>query len=235
MSDPATLDLPTAKHAYSFDETTRELLSTVEVFLSPLEGTYYLPRNVVEVAPPSDVGAHARARLNSDGTTWDVVPDFRRVMLWETATCRPVPNTLALGDALPDGVTAEAPPILSSDAPLMNVWDSDARAWRQQPDYSRTPVWSKATAERAANPRPGEPLPDALTVIAPPLAGTHQAPRWNAQRVTWDIVPDDRVATDETADDTQHVVAEPGVEPPVDMLTAPPVADDALTPIPSEA
>lgn len=230
-----TPSLPPSKDAYSFDESTREYLGRVEVFLSPLEGTYYLPRNVVDIAPPANVGTNACARLNADGSAWEVVPDFRRGMLWETATCRPIPNTLALGDVLPDGLTTEAPPIVSSDSPLMNVWDNDARAWRQRPDYSRTPVWSKATAERAANPLPGEPLPDALTVIAPPLASTHQAPRWNAQRATWDIVPDDGGATDETADDTQHVVAEPGVEPPVDMLTAPPVADDALTPIPSEA
>jgi hypothetical protein len=234
MSDPATLDLPTAKLAYSFDEVTREFLGTVEVFLSPLEGTYYLPRNVVEVAPPSDVGAHARARLNGDSTAWDVVPDYRRVMLWDTATCRPVPNTLALGDALPEGVTADAPPILSSDTPLRNVWDSDARAWRQQPDYSRAPVWSKATAQRATNPPPGEPLPDALTAIAPPHAGAHQAPRWNAQHAAWDLVPDYRGVTYWMADGAPHVITELGVELPADALTAPPT-DDATTSIPSEA
>jgi hypothetical protein len=234
MSDSDPLELPHATHAYSFDDTTRELLGTVEVFLSPLEGTYYLPRNVVAIAPPIDVGAHARARLHEDGAAWEIVPDFRRVMLWETATCRPVPNTLALGDVLPEGVTADAPPILSSDAPLMNVWDHNARAWRQEPDYSRTPVWFKATAQRAANPPPGEPLPDALTVIAPPHADAHQAPCWNAQHAAWDLVPDYRGVTYWTADGAQHVITELGVELPADALNAPPAAD-AITSTLSEA
>lgn len=226
MSDIDTTSLPTSKDAYSFDDTTREYLGRVEVFLSPLEATYYLPRNVVEVAPPMDLGIHERARLNVDVSAWEVVPDFRRVMLWDTATCTPIANVLALGERVPDGATAEAPPILSHDTPLTNVWDSNAKMWRQLPDYSRTPVWSKATGQRAASPAPRDPLPDTLTVIAPPSVSAHQAPQWNALRDSWDIVLDYRGASYWTADGAPHVITELGVEPPADALTVPPTPDE---------
>jgi hypothetical protein len=202
MSDTDTPPLPASKDAFSFDATTREYLGPVQVFLSPLEATYYLPHNVVTIAPPDEVGAYERARLNADGDAWDVVTDYRRAMLWDTATCTPIPNTLALGDALPNGATAEPPPLLSHDTPLTNVWDAEALVWQQLPDYSRVPVWSKATGLRVASPKPRDPLPDTLTVIAPPALTAHQAAQWNAQHNGWDIVdepldtaPDDSTAT----------------------------------------
>lgn len=234
MSSTDTTPLPASKDAYSFDDTTREYLGVVEVFLSPLEGTYFLPRNVVDIAPPTDTDLHERARLNAKSTAWNIVPDFRRCMLWNTLTCNPMPNRLALGDALPQGATADAPPVLSSDQPLMNVWDDDTRAWSQRPDVSRTPVWSKDTAHIAASPPPGEALPDTLTVIAPPTIDRHQAPRWNAQHSGWDIVPDYRGFTYWTADGLRHDITELGVEPPTDALSAPPpVAADNLSPAPT--
>lgn len=226
MSDIDTTSLPASKDAYSFDDMTREYLGRVEVFLSPLEMTYYFPRNVVDVAPPADLGVHERARLSEDGTAWDVVPDFRRCMLWDTSTCTPIPNTLVLGEMPPHGTTAEAPPILSHDTPLTNVWDSDTRAWRQLPDYSRTPVWSKATGQHVASPPPRETLPDTLTVIATPKVGEHQAPQWNAQHDGWDVVPDYRGVSYWTADGTHHVITELGIEPPADAFTAPPTPDE---------
>jgi len=233
MSVSDTPSLPASKDAYSFDEATREYLGVVEVFLSPLESAYFLPRNVVEFAPPSDIGTRERARLNAKGTAWEIVPDFRRCMLWNTHTGNPIPNGLALGDALPDGATADAPPVLSSDQPWMNVWDDDARAWRQRADYSRTPVWSKDTAHVAASPSPGEALPDTLTLIAPPLIKEHQAPRWNAQSDGWEIVPDYRGTTYWTADGVRHDITELGVAPPADALSAPPpLPTDDLSPAP---
>jgi hypothetical protein len=227
MSITDTQPLPASKEAYSFDDTTREYLGVVEVFLSPLEGTYYLPLNVVDVAPPTHLAANKRARLNADGTAWEVVPDFRRCMLWDTTTCAPIPNTLVLGEVPAPGVTAESPPVLSSDTPLMNTWDHDAQAWRQRPDYSRTPVWSKATGQRATSPAPEDALSDALTVIAPPTVRRYQAPRWNAQHDGWDIVADYRGVSYWTADGAQHVITGLGVEPPADALTTPPTTDEA--------
>lgn len=226
MSETDTASLPASKDAYSFDETTREYLGRVEVFLSPLEATYFLPRNVVAIAPPEPLGANERARLNADGSAWEIVPDFRRVMLWDTATCTPMANTLALGERVPEGATAEAPPVHRHDTPLTNVWDSDARAWRPLPDYSRTPVWTKATGQRAASPAPREPLPDTLTTIAPPSVSTHQAPQWNAQHDGWDIVPDYRGVSYWTADGAHHVITDLGVAPPAEALTAPPTPDE---------
>ena len=232
MSNSDTLELPSSKHAYSFDEVTREWLGLVEVFLSPLEGRYYLPRNVVDIAPPTIPDPHQRARLNDDGTAWDIVPDFRRVMLWDTTTGLPVANALALSDTLPEGVTAEAPPVFSAHEPLQNVWDHDAHAWRQVPDYSRTPVWSKATAQRVASPIPGEALPDALTTLAPPSIGPHQAARWNTQRDHWERVADFRGFVYWTADGAQHVIDQLGIEPPDGYLTSPP-DDVEATPAPT--
>jgi hypothetical protein len=221
MSNTEPTPLPASKDAYSFDETTREYLGRVEVFLSPLEGKFYLPRNVVDVEPPK-VARYQCARLNAEDTEWEIVSDYRRCMLWDIDTCTPIPNTLTLGDALPANATAEAPPILSSDAPAMNVWDSQAQAWRQRPDYSRRPVWSKDSGQRAPNLAPGEPLPDALTSLSPPHVGEHQAAQWNAQQDGWDIVADYRGVTYWTADGAHHDIDALGVEPPADALTTPP-------------
>lgn len=226
MSSTDATSLPASKDAYSFDETTREYLGRVEVFLSPLEATYFLPRNVVELPPPA-LAANECARINADATAWEVVPDFRRAMLWDIDTCTAVPNTLALGDKPPKTVTAEAPPVLSSDVPRMNVWDADARAWQQVPDYSRTPVWSKETGGHAIALKPREPLPDTLTVIAPPHVGDHQAPRWNAQHDGWDIVADYRGTDYWTADGTHHVITALGEAPPADALLSPPTTTEA--------
>jgi len=241
MSDIDTPKLPASKDAYSFDETTREYLGRVQVFLSPLEATYYLPRNVVEMEPPAQLGANQHARLNADETAWEVVPDFRRCMLWDTDTCRPIPNTLALGDGPPDSATAEAPPVLSDQTPLTNVWDADAHAWRQLPDYSRTPVWSTDTGLRVASPKPRDPLPNTLTVLEPPHIGEHQVARWNALGDGWEIVADYRSFAYWTADGAHHVITALGVEPPADALTAPPSLaldpDDSTAPpvTPTEA
>lgn len=234
MSDTDTAPLPASKDAYSFDDTTREYLGIVEVFLSPLEATYFLPRNVVALAPPTALGPHERARLNADGTAWEIVPDFRRVMLWDTATGTPIANTLSLGEALPPGVTAEPPPVLRSDMPLTNVWDDESDAWRQLPDYSRTPVWSKATGQRAVSPAPREPLPDTLTTRPPPVASTHQALQWNALHDVWELATDYRGVTYWDAEGTPHVITELGIEPPVDARFAPPDTDAIPLP-PSEA
>jgi hypothetical protein len=202
MSDTESPSLPASKNAFSFDDTTREYLGTVQVFLSPLEATYYLPHNVVAMAPPESLGTYERARWNADSNAWEIVADYRRRMLWDTATCTPIPNTLALGDALPQGATVEPPPQLGMDAPLMNVWDAQAQAWQQLPDFSRVPVWAKATGLRATTPQPREALPDTLTVIAPPPLAVHQTAQWNAQHNGWDVVdltpaeaPDDHATT----------------------------------------
>lgn len=214
--------LPLSKDAYSFDLTTREYLCTVKVYLSPEERTYHLPANVVAFAPPANLGPREAARLNATGDAWEIVPHFRGAMLWDVATGRPVPNTLSLGDTPADGITAEPPPVFSDAQPVRNVWNTNARAWQQEPDYSRFPVWWKASGALAPSVPSGRPLPGDLTTLRPPVPGAHQALQWNDEHGTWAFVADYRGFLYWTADGTQHVIQQLGECPPPDHLTAPP-------------
>jgi hypothetical protein len=222
--------LPPSKDAYSFDPTTREYLCPVLVYLSPEEGTYLLPANVVELPTPA-TGARQAARLNAGGNAWDIVPNLRSVMLWDIATGRPVPNTLQLGEMPPAGVTAEPPPVFSDTQPLRNVWNPTARAWQQEPDYSRFPVWWKTTGELAPRVPSGRELPDTLTTQCPPTPGIHQAVQWNDEHATWTFVADYRGFTYWTADGVRHVITQLGDPPPTGYLAAPPADAPATTDI----
>lgn len=217
-----TTDLPRETYAYSFDLTTREYLREVRVYLNPDDGRYHLPINVVDIAPPS-VGAREAARLNAKGDAWEVVPHFRGVMLWDTATGRPVANTLPLGEVPPAGVTAEPPPMFSDAEPVRNVWNPTTRAWQQEPDYSRFTVWWKAAGERAPTVPSGQVLPDTLTTLPPPAPGPHQAVQWNDAHATWALIADYRGVVYWTADGASHAIHQLGVTPPADYLTAPPI------------
>lgn len=214
--------LPASTYAYSFDTTTREYLCAVLVYLSPTEGTYHLPPNVVEAKPPTEMGPHQAARLNATGEAWEIVPNYRGLMLWDIATGRPVPNTLQLGETPPSGVTADPPPVFSDAQPLRNVWNPTARAWQQEPDYSRFPVWWRATGELAPRMPSGHELPDTLTTQGPPTPGAHQAVQWNDEHATWVFVADYRGFTYWTGDGVRHVITQLGDLPPTGYLTAPP-------------
>lgn len=221
-----TNSLPASKHAYSFDLITREYLREVLVYLNPEEGTYYLPANVVDIAPPS-VGAREAARLNPKGDAWEIVVNFRGVMLWDIATGRPVPNTLQLGDVPAAGTTAEPPPIFSDAEPVRNVWNTTSHAWRQEPDYSRFPVWWKATGKLAPAVPSGQPLPGTLTTLSPPIPGVHQTVQWNDEHSVWVLIADFRGFVYWTADGEQHAIGQLGVVPPTGYLTAPPPTSEA--------
>jgi|GEM_PF-1008626 len=214
--------LPASTYAYSFDTITREYLCAVLVYLSPAEGTYHLPPNVVEAKPPAEMGPREAARLNAIGDAWDIVPNYRGVMLWDIATGRPIPNTLQLGELPAAGVTAEPPPVFSDAQPLRNVWNPTAHAWQQEPDYSRFPVWWKATGDLAPRVPSGRDLPDTLTTQCPPTPGTHQAVQWNDAHATWAFVADYRGFTYWTADGVRHVITQLGDPPPTGYLSAPP-------------
>jgi hypothetical protein len=201
LSPPSlTAPLPAFKDAYSFDPITRECLGVVRVYLAAHEGRYYLPDNVVELAPPTDLGPRQAARLNAQGNAWDVVANVRGVMLWDTTTGRPVRNDLSLGEQPPAGVTAVPPPILSDAEPQRVVWNAKAQAWLQEPDYSRFPVWWKASAQPAPRVPSGQPLPETLTTLSPPAFAAHQAPVWSEEQGTWTLLPDDRGLRDDSAD-----------------------------------
>lgn len=227
--------LPLSKDAYSFDRNTREFLCIVLVYLSPEEGTYHLPPNVVEFAPPTGLGPREAVRLNANGDAWEIVPNFRSVMLWDITTCRPVPNMLQLGEAPASGTTAEPPPLFSDAEPVRNVWNTKARAWQQEPDYSRFTVWWKATGEPAPKMPSGQALPDTLTTQCPPVPGPRQALRWNEEHSTWAFIADFRGFTYWTEDGAKHVIDQLGVIPPGPYLTAPPVPTEPPTEPPAAA
>lgn len=228
MSKNEDNPLPEAKDAYSFDHNTRELLGMVRVFLAPIEGKYFLPENVVDVSPIGTLRAREKFRLNAEGDAWEIVNDFRRVMLYATATGRIVPNALALGDALPVGVTAEPPPIHSDQEPIRVVWDSKASAWREESDYSRFAVYDKVTGKMAPHLSPGVALPDTLTFVAPPVPAEHTAPEWSEASGAWTLVADYRGTTYWLADGSEHTIEALGVVPPEGAMKQKP--DEVISP-----
>lgn len=228
MADNDANNLPASKNAFSFDPTTRGYIGVVRVFLSPLEGVYFLPDNVVECAPPTSLAPFTSCRLNDAGDGWDVVSDYRRVMLYDTGTASPVANTLQLGERPAKHHTAVPPAIHSDQVPSRNVWDKKAGAWREEPDYRRHAVFDKATGRRVPTLKAGVPLGDSLTTLQPPLPEPYRGPRWNEQLASWELVPDYRGVTYWLPDGSAHTITELGVETPVDALSEAPQGKDLV-------
>lgn len=158
------------------------------VYLSELEGRYPLPPNTVSTAPAAPAGLYQRHRLSPAKGTWEVVPDYRGVMLYSTDTATPVANTLALGDALPLGCTTSQPIAFLPGDFRRNVWDDARASWRADPDYSAALVWEKATGAIAPRLDAGIELPGQLTTVAPPMTvdGTLQ---WDEAAQRWTVLP----------------------------------------------
>lgn len=220
MSD--TKNLPPTKRAFTFCTKTREYLGELDAYLSPLEGTYPLPSNAVFVEPGVDPGPWKARRLMQDGSTWEVVDDFRYIMLWDIATATPVPNALALGETPSVSTTHLAPPTFDAQDCTCAVWDAKANAWIAAPDYSRRTLWMKATAQRMPSLSPGVALPDTLTTLQPPM-GEHVCAVWNDATQSWETVPDYRGFVYWTEDGVRHEITVLGAEPPTGFLTTPPV------------
>ena len=219
MSD--ITNLPATKRAYIFCTTTREYLGELDAYLSPLEGIYPLPNNAVFVEPEAPPGVRKALRLVADGSRWEIVDDFRYIMLWDTSTARPVANTLSLGERLPAGVTHLTPPAYDPKECKCPVWDEHLDAWIAVPDYSLSALWIKAIAQRAPPLLPGVALPDTLTTLPPPT-GTHTKAVWNDVAGTWDAASDYRGFRYWTPDGVLHEITELGVVPPYDALSSPP-------------
>ncbi|WDM66290.1 phage tail protein [Xanthomonas cucurbitae] len=180
--------LPPTSAAYAFDPTTGEFIGTVTVYLSEMEGRYPLPPNTVAVEPVPAAGLYQRHRLSTATGSWEVVPDYRGVMLYSTDTAAPLANMLTLGDALPKGCTTSQPiAFLPSDF-RRNVWDDARASWRADPDYSAALVWEKATGAIAPRLAAGIALPGQLTTVAPPMTvdGTLQ---WDEAAQGWIVQP----------------------------------------------
>ena len=217
---PDTKNLPPTKRAFIFCTKTREYLGELEAYLSPLEGIYPLPSNAVVVEPGPDPGLLKTWRLLPDGSAWEVVDDFRYIMMWDTSTAYPVPNTLALGEPPSIGTTHRIPPRFEPHECKCPAWDEHLKAWAVVPDYSRNALWVKATAERAPPLPSGARLPDTLTTLPPPT-GNHVAAIWNAVTDTWDAVSDYRGITNGAEDSVSHEIERLEVEPSSANLAAP--------------
>lgn len=215
------LDLPASKTAYVYDSKGREYLGEVQVYLQ-LDRTYALPANVIEAQPPKDLKPYTYPRRNERGDGWDVVSDYRGIMLWNKTTARPVPNTLKLGDPLPESLTVIKPPTFAPDEHKAPKWDSQAQAWGTIPDYSRVPLWVKATAEPCAPLPLGDALPDTLTTLTPPR-GEHIGAVWDEEENCWNAVPDWRGFHYWLSDGSFHSITKLGEEPPEGYLTEPPL------------
>ncbi|GLQ93454.1 phage tail protein [Dyella acidisoli] len=218
---PDTKNLPQTKCAFTFCTKTREYLGELEAYLAPLEGTYPLPNNAVFVEPGADPGLQKARRLTQDGNAWEVVDDFRFIMLWDTSTAHPMPNTLTLGEMPPQGVTHLPPPAYGVQDYKCPAWDAEANAWIAAPDYSRCTLWTKATAQRTSSLLPGVALPDTLTTLQPPM-GEHVRAMWNDAAQAWDAVLDYRGFRYWTKDGVLHEIKELGEVPENNFLTEPP-------------
>lgn len=173
--------------AHSFDPTTLEYLLPVRIY-SDKDGNWLLPENTVTAQPRSLPGELEALVWSRADDTWAVVPDYRRLMLWDTASGRAVPNTLSLGERPNEGTTIGAPIYVRQGTPQRNAWDAVNGTWQLVPDFSGTPVYEKTNGELAASIAPGLPLPANLTTISPPK--THIGPwRFDDPTEQWALEP----------------------------------------------
>lgn len=157
-------------YGHSFDAATGQYLLPVRVYPEG-DGTCPLPHDTVDFPPTEPVGPHQTWRINAARSGWDVVDDFRGVMLWDTASGYPAPNRLALAERPPTGTTTLAPLAVEPGTPLANRWNPQRGAWELVPDYSHTPIWDKATGNVLPLLAAGLALPEAAIDIAPPTGG----------------------------------------------------------------
>ena len=166
------LQTPHEIYGHSFDESTGQYLLPVRVY-PEADGSCPLPLNTVDFPPADPVGPQQAWRINDTRTAWEVVDDFRGVMLWDTTTGYPVANRLALAERPPVGTTPLAPLAVAPGAPVANRWNTQHNAWELVPDYSHTPIWAKSTGGVLPMLPVGEALPATAINIAPPTdAGT---------------------------------------------------------------
>lgn len=158
---------PQEIHGHSFDELTGKYLLPVRIYREA-DGSCPLPHNTVDFPPHGKIEQHETWRINAERTAWDIVPDYRGVMLWDKATAAPVLNELSLAEIPPDTCTLLSPIPISPADPAMNVWCVEEDTWTLGPDFSRTPVWEKSNGAILPMMQPGEPLPASATVKAPP-------------------------------------------------------------------
>ncbi|WP_269792410.1 hypothetical protein [Stenotrophomonas sp. Iso1] len=153
--------------AHSFDPVTREYVLPVKVY-SDGNGGWLLPDNTVLAKPKRATVELEALRLNATGKAWEIVPDYRRRMLWDKATAAVAANDLQLGQVPAAGATHLPPLPIPTGAPQRNAWNARNGSWGLVPDYSAIQLYEKASGQHAAPLEAGTALPPHLTDIAPP-------------------------------------------------------------------
>jgi hypothetical protein len=153
--------------AHSYDPITREYVLPIKVYSDGIGG-WLLPDNTVLAKPKRAAVELEALRLNATGKAWEIVPDYRRRMLWDKGTAAAMANNLQLGQVPADGATHLPPLPIPEGAPQRNAWNAPTDAWGLVPDYSTTQLYDKATGQHAASISAGIALPEQLTDIAPP-------------------------------------------------------------------
>lgn len=178
---------PHETYGHSFDEFTRLYLLPVRIF-PEADGSCPLPENTVDFPPTQKAGPSQMWRINEARSAWELIADHRGAMLWDKHSGAAVLNQLEAGDPLPDDVTNIRPNALPPEEPLMNRWSELDGAWHLVPDYSRMPVWDKATGAVLPMLSPGEPLPATATALPPPRQGGGPW-QYNDVLNAWEPVP----------------------------------------------
>lgn len=166
--------LPRSRTGYVYCPQSSELLGKADIPLSPETGTYPLPAHTTLVAPEGSRMLFQRHRYNTGTGKWELVDDYRFVLLYGKATAQVVANTLQLGDALPDDVTTCAPISVQAGDFQVNMWDGIRNAWALTPDYGGVPLWHKENGSPVPGIASGSPLPGHLTTVRPPLSDSPQ-------------------------------------------------------------
>lgn len=158
-------------YGHSFDEHTGLYLLPVRIF-PEADGSCPLPLNTVDFPPKQKADLHQAWRINEARTGWEIVADYRGAMLWEKATSMAVPNLLEIGETPAPSLTLHAPIAVAPGEPATNRWNDEDGVWELAPDYSRMPVWEKATGAVLPMLPAGKPLPPTAIDIRPPYDAT---------------------------------------------------------------
>jgi hypothetical protein len=187
-------------YGHSYDGVTGLYLLPVRIY-PEADGACPLPDCTVDFPPAMNHGVHQAWRINAQRKAWEVVSDYRGVMLWDKASVQPVANLLGLGELPGQDVTVIPPIAVEPGRPVRNRWDYTLNAWVLEPDYSQRPLWKKASAEPAAPLSAGEALPDSLTTVAPPH---HEMGPWRFNDASggWEKRPDGRGGSSSLTDET---------------------------------
>lgn len=114
---------------YHYHPITGVYTATTDALPDPAyPGQFIVPAHATAMAPPTVSGSFDAAVFRAGA--WIVMPDYTPYQLFTIADAQPYPNTLKVGDSLPQGVTTQDP--TGFDYPRWDgiswVEDGDAKA-----------------------------------------------------------------------------------------------------------